>query len=461
MPSGGASGQPAGSGTTSGTAAGAAGGSSTGTAGAGQGAGGSGSTSGGAQSGAGGSGASSGASTGGATTGSASGSGASGGASGASGYPTPFPTGMSMGCNTAPPAGGQHLLALNTCPGTCNWPCEAGTSGCATDPEPPDCVSPCFAPGGIAGVTSDDGGNAGKYNFVKRSYSLTLPTNYDPTKAYPLMLQGGGCAAGSTSAGGGFTVASAGVENPAVIQVGLQYVAANNDDHGNSRAPYPECFADGAAVCAALPQNLPLCVNNPEIAYINGVIADVESKLCVAKDQVFIGGYSSGAWEAMTMGCALADQIRGIATVFGGLRIHRPACAGPMAAIMVTGTADSTNPIGPLVAGMPYPSTGTPLMTAQLVTETIGWLDSYGSAPERDDILQRNGCIGTATTMYDAAYPQCLKYTGCPTNYPVVWCPLIGVSHGYELATSNGVDYVLGSDSNPLLWGFLRNLPPL
>jgi poly(3-hydroxybutyrate) depolymerase len=368
---------------------------------------------------------------------------------------------MSMGCGTAPPANGQHLLALNTCPGTCNWPCEAGTTGCATDPEPPNCVSPCFAPGGIASVTSDDGGNAGKYNFVKRSYSLTLPTNYDPTKAYPVMLQGGGCAAGSTSAGGGFTVASPAVENPAVIQVGLQYVAANNDDHGNSRAPYPECFADGAAVCTALPQNLPLCVNNPEIAYINGVIADIESKLCVAKNQIFIGGYSSGAWEAMTTGCALADQIRGIATVFGGLRLHRPACTGPMAAVMVTGTADDTNPIGPLVPGMQYPPTGAALLTGQQVTTTIGYLDSYGSAPERDDLLERNGCVGTATTTYDPAYPQCLKYTGCPADYPVVWCPLIGVTHGYELATSNGVDYVLGSDSNPLLWGFLRSLPPL
>ncbi len=444
--------------TSGGAATGAMSGSSTGAAGAGQNASGNGGTSGGAPSGAGGSGAQSGASTGASMSGAATGS-ASG--SSASGYPMPFPSGMSKGCGTAPPAGGQYLLPLQTCPGTCNWPCEAGTSGCATDPEPPDCVSPCFAPGGIAGVTSDDGGNAGKYNFVKRSYSLQLPTNYDPTKAYPIMLQGGGCAAGSTSAGGGFTVASAGVENPAVIQIGLQYVAANNDDHGNSRAPYPECFADGAAVCAALPQNLPLCVNNPEIPYINGVIADVESKVCVAKDQVFIGGYSSGAWEAMTMGCALADQIRGIATVFGGLRLHRPACAGPIAAVMVTGTADSTNPIGPLVANTPYPATGAPLLTAPLVTETIGWLDSFGSAPERDDILLRNGCVGTATAVYDPAYPQCLKYTGCPTNYPVVWCPLIGVAHGYELATSNGVNYVLGSDNDPLLWGFLRSLPPL
>lgn len=397
--------------------------------------------------------------SGGSTSGGA-GSGETTGTSGASVAKMPFPTGMSMGCGNPPPSTDkttgyvEHDLTLTTCPGTCNWPCEAGTTGCATDPEPPTCLSPCFAPGGIASVTSADG-----HNFVKREYGIQLPTSYDPMKAYPVMLKGGGC--DDPSPAGGFYVAQSAAENAAVIAVGLQFVDATKDDAGNLRGEYQRCFADGASVCTALRQNLPLCVNNPEIAYVNAVIADVESKYCVSKDQIFIGGYSSGAWEAMTMGCALADEIRGIATVFGGLRIHRPACDGPVAALMVTGTADSTNPIGPLEADMPYPATGTPLLTATAVNATIGYLDSYGSAPERDDILARNGCVGTATAMYDPGYPQCLKYTGCPANYPVVWCPLIGVNHGYELATSNGVNYVFGSNANPLLLGFLRSLPPL
>jgi hypothetical protein len=391
----------------------------------------------------------------------ASTSGSAGSGSGASGSAMPFPTGMSMGCGNPPPSTDkttgyvEHELALTTCPGKCNWPCDAGTTGCATDPEPPTCVSPCFAPGGIASVTSTDGA----HNFVKRNYGVQLPTNYDPTKAYPVMLKGGGC--DDPSPAGGFYVAQAATENAAMIAIGLQFVDATKDDAGNLRGEYQRCFADGASVCTALPQNLPLCVNNPEIAYVNAVIADVEAKYCVSKDQIFIGGYSSGAWEAMTMGCALADEIRGIATVFGGLRLHRPACDGPVAALMVTGTADSTNPIGPLVADMPYPPTGAPLLTATAVDATIGYLDSLGSAPERDDILNRNGCLGTSTAMYDPGYPQCLKYTGCPANYPVVWCPLIGVSHGYELATSNGVNYVFGSNANPLLLGFLKSLPPL
>jgi hypothetical protein len=394
-------------------------------------------------------------------------SGASGAAaSGSSGYPMPFPTGMSGGCGTAPPNGDkssgyvEHQLTLDVCPGTCNWPCEAGATDCATNPEPANCLSPCFAPGGVASVSSTDG----VHTFVKRQYGLELPQNYDPTKAYPIVMEGGGC--DDPSPAGGMVVAPTGVEGVGFIKVGLQYVDASNDDAGNPRnasapAAYGHCFADGASVCAALPQNLPLCVNNPEVPYINAVIADVESKLCVSKDQVFISGYSSGAFESMSMGCALADQIRGFASVFGGLRNHRPACTGPMAALMVVGLADSTNPIGPLVAGTPYPDTGGSLLTGPQVTDTITWTDSNGSAPERDAILARNGCVGTATTMYDPNYPECVKYTGCPADYPVVWCPITGLTHGYEDAMYNGVDYVPGSSANPLLWGFMKNLPPL
>src|SRR5580704_12744433 len=184
----------------------------------------------------------------------ASTSGSAGSGSGASGSAMPFPTGMSMGCGNPPPSTDkttgyvEHELALTTCPGKCNWPCDAGTTGCATDPEPPTCVSPCFAPGGIASVTSTDGA----HNFVKRNYGVQLPTNYDPTKAYPVMLKGGGC--DDPSPAGGFYVAQAATENAAMLAIGLQFVDATKDDAGNLRGEYQRCFADGASVCTALPQ---------------------------------------------------------------------------------------------------------------------------------------------------------------------------------------------------------------
>jgi hypothetical protein len=114
------------------------------------------------------------------------------------------------------------------------------------------------------------------------------------------------------------------------------------------------------------------------------------------------------------------------------------------------GTADTDNPIGPLVMNMPL---ATPSLSAADVNTKILEEDSYGSAPMRDELLTRNACSGTATTMYSAAYPQCVSYTGCPAQYPVVWCELAGVGHGGGDVTAGGVAYW------PIQWKVLSTLP--
>jgi hypothetical protein len=107
---------------------------------------------------------------------------------------------------------------------------------------------------------------------------------------------------------------------------------------------------------------------------------------------------------------------------------------------MVEGLQDTANPIGPIEP----PKSN---------------LDSGGSAPARDEILKRNGCVpqdftftytadntkeakaGNAPhTPWDAAFPSCYQYTGCPTAYPVVWCALDG---GHEVDKENNIDYKL------------------
>ena len=397
----------------SGTAGAGSGGSGPGAAGAGGGAAGA--------TGAGGSGgAAAGAGGGTAGAGGAAGTG-SAGSSGAAGAPV-HPTGNSMGCNTAPPAGDKssgfniHSLAVPACTGT------------VTD----QCVAPAFAPGGALAQTN------GAYDFTKRNYAVRLPTGYDDTKSYPLIVEGGGCGGGPTESGGGMTAGEGAAD---AIRIGLSYVMM--------------CFADGGNSCAGTPANQPQCVNTPEVPYFYAMLADVEAKYCVDKSKVYMGGYSSGGWETFTVGCAAAEVIRGIVTENGGLRHNRPACTGPIPALMVAGTADTDNPIGPLVMDMPYAPSG---LSAATVNADILSLDSNGTAPARDAILARNGCVGTDTTMYDPAYPLCVKYTGCPTNAPVVWCPITGAGHAP--LQYNGINYAPGSVAgNVLMWKFLTTLP--
>jgi len=169
------------------------------------------------------------------------------------------------------------------------------------------------------------------------------------------------------------------------------------------------CFADGYA-------------NTPEIPYFDAMNAQVASSYCIEKSKVFIAGYSSGAWEAYTLAFARAGVIRGIATAAGGLREMRPPPSNvPFAAIMLTGAGDTSNPItGPT-----------------------------GSAAARDEVLRRNGCVGTATTDW-TVFPAgaCKQYTGCPAAYPVVWCTPPGAH------TDGGGAY------KPAIWTFWSSLPP-
>jgi poly(3-hydroxybutyrate) depolymerase len=384
-------------------------------------------TSGVGSSGAGGSGASAGSTgsgSGTAGTGTA-GSGASTGTatSGATGYAgdAGFPTGKSTGCGTPPGADNSNNFTIHDI--------DIPACGATITQE---CVAPSFVPGGVAAQSN------GGYTFIHRNFAIQLPSDYQTTVAYPVVLGGGGCGGGPVNNGNGF-----GLNETGAIEVGLSYING--------------CFADGGTACSGSVQNEPLCVNSPEVPYLRAVLAEVEATFCVDLGHVFLGGYSSGGWEAFTGGCAMADVLRGIVTEEGGMRNHRPTCTGPIAALMVAGEIDSTNPIGPLVMGMPYAPAN---MTVQDVNGTIQSLDSFGSQPGRDDILSRNGCVGTATTMYDANYPACVQYTGCPAAYPVVWCPLPGAGHNDS--SYNNVNYSPGNvKGDPLMWNFLTKLPAL
>ncbi len=272
-------------------------------------------------------------------------------------------------------------------------------------------VNAIYLTGGALAVTD------GPYNFAHRVYGVRLPVNYDPSKSYPVTFGGGGCGGNSANfaqnPSGGYPIVPA--PNTETIQVGLSYLSP--------------CFADGGPAISNR-------ADTPELPYFRTVLADVEARFCVDPKRVFASGFSTGANLSFTLGCAAADALRGVSTLDGGMRNVHPACTGPAAAFMVVGQADTENPIGPLAATDP----------ANLRN------GSAGSAPGRDDFLARNGCVGNATAPWDAAYPACVKYTGCPAAYPVVWCSLPGVGHGGS--TVNGVNYSPGG-----MWKFLSTLP--
>ncbi len=310
-----------------------------------------------------------------------------GGASGAGGQPVKSRAGMkSAGC-------GKEVAGATTTNFTSHRIAIPACAACTVPNCPRDCVAPPFVPGGVNALKAANG-----ETLVDRDFTIQLAGNYNPDTPSPVFFGADGCGPIAPQKGAGFSVPG---ENNA-IKIGLQQIGA--------------CFADGGIRCAPNIANVGACLNGPEIPYFLTVQRWVEDNFCVDLGNEFIGGGSSGAWEALLAGCGAATSVRGTYSVAGGLREHRWACNGPIASFMIVSDADTANPV-------------------LNVDE-----DTYGMAPARDEILARNGCIGKATAPFDPKFPLCVKYTGCPAAYPVVWCEFPGGQH--DNPTYNNINYL-------------------
>ncbi len=267
------------------------------------------------------------------------------------------------------------------------------------------------------------------YTFTHRSFAIRLPTGYDPSKPYPLVFQGGGC--GNSDGTSGKTGGTKLIPDSAIgegIAVGLSYI-------------YPE----GAGACFGDEYE-----NTYELPYWDAVYKQITENYCVDLEKVFIGGYSSGAWMAYTTSFARSGKVRGMGAGAGGIREKRPpASTVPFAAMLITGVDDGGNPIhatknGTTCAG----GEAQGCWNGKIICGFPGAESCYdtGSAHARDEILKRNGCVGTATVQYDK-WPECKQYTGCPAAFPVVYCtPAGGHTDG-------------GERLNPGVWDFWKKLP--
>src|SRR5258708_16114089 len=211
--------------------------------------------------------------------------------------------GNSAGCGKPAAMAGGQTLAIPKCMG-----CSAAMGNC-----PRDCIAPEFAPRA--------GGNI---DFTTPSFSIGLPAGYDPNMAYPIFMGGGGCGSG----GGGL-----GLPGATGIRVSLAIK--------NRGALDGACFAHRGQACSGNTTTLSYCVNSPEMAYVRGILSYIETHYCVDLDKEFIGGASSGAWEAYTLGCGDADQLRGFVAIAGGNRQHRCPCPSPPAPFLHSPPAHS------------------------------------------------------------------------------------------------------------------------
>jgi hypothetical protein len=308
--------------------------------------------------------------------------------------------------------------------------------------------------------------------YMDRNYSVKVPIDYDPTKPYTVNIIGGGC--GGDGQGYGGQAAWPDNDSSPVIHVHPNYKGG--------------CYQDDGA-------------NNPEEAFFDVWFPQILDRYCIDQERVFMTGYSSGAWNAITHGCSRSKFIRGHGQSLGGLRERRSPCQGPVAALFAADVLDGGNPVHDTVEGSSCTGTeaegcyrGETICTGSRSVPDSGCVDE-GTGPALKRALERNGCVGTERVPWGgtvgnvagAPYryvtfindglkpgdpvpqtkldsvkqwfpvapdgtntiPACHKYTGCPAEFPVVWCETYDNGHG-------GKEKIVSDASDDGLSGYRR-----
>lgn len=147
---------------------------------------------------------------------------------------------------------------------------------------------------------------------ANRPYAVRLPTGYNATRAYPVIMLLHGCGSGTNN------VPMEKVTGTDAILVRGTGSAANT------------CWDTKA--------------NGPDVAFFDAMVADVKARFCADENRIFAVGYSSGSWLINQLSCIRADVLRGAGTVSGG-EAAGGNCGGPVARIYIHDSDDTDNVI--------------------------------------------------------------------------------------------------------------------
>ncbi|MFE0325869.1 ricin-type beta-trefoil lectin domain protein [Streptomyces sp. NPDC003753] len=214
-----------------------------------------------------------------------------------------------------------------------------------------------------------------------RSYILRVPAGYDSNHPYRLIF-------GFHWRGGTANdVDSGGTDGYNWSYYGLRRLA----DSANNSTIFvaPQGIGNGWANSGG-----------QDVAFVDAMVSQIESGLCVDTTQVFSAGFSYGGAMSYALACSRATVFRAVA-VYSGANLS--GCNGgtqPIAYMGLHGIRDNVLPI----------SLGREL---------------------RDTFVRANGCTpqNPPEPAYGSLTHIITTYSGCRSGYPVVWAAFDGAGH--------------------------------
>jgi polyhydroxybutyrate depolymerase len=128
-----------------------------------------------------------------------------------------------------------------------------------------------------------------------------------------------------------------------------------------------------------------------DLAFIDGLLADLKRRFCIDPGQVFAVGHSMGGSIVNTLACVRPEAFRGIASVAGGSSVIARCDGQSVAEILLHNPADNM---------VPYSTSQT----------------------ERDRRIRQNGLLETISAQSTSPF-LCRRY-GTSAASPVVMCDL-------------------------------------
>jgi polyhydroxybutyrate depolymerase len=147
---------------------------------------------------------------------------------------------------------------------------------------------------------------------TSRATSVRLPSKYDASRAYPVIVLLHGCGGGTNNV-------------PMENATGSDAILVRGT--GSASGTCWDTAANGA-----------------DVAFFDAMVKDAKDRFCTDEKRFFVVGYSSGSWLVNQLTCIRSEVLRGGATVTGG-EAASGTCKGPVSRIFIHDSDDTTNVI--------------------------------------------------------------------------------------------------------------------
>jgi polyhydroxybutyrate depolymerase len=240
--------------------------------------------------------------------------------------------------------------------------------------------------------------------------TVHLPASYDASRPAPLLLLLHGYSSRGEEVDGYFGMGAAADEH------GFVYATPDGtlDGQGNPfwNATDACCNFDRSAV--------------DDVAYLSGVIAEIQSTLAIDPKRISVVGHSNGGFMAYRMACERANVVTSIVSLAGATFVHPADCtpSQPVSVAQVHGTADDTISYN---GGGPVSSVTQRYPGAVTTAET--WAAYDGCGPKPSTLPAKLDIDAYLADGADAAETSVSEWAGCDAGSTVQLWTIEGGGH--------------------------------